>query len=53
MTFTDGKTKETRKTEISQSVANFFDVNGVLCMDLYSPVIEKMRESLTSEKKHN
>ena len=53
MTFTDGKTNETRKTEVSKFVSEFFDVNGVLCPDLYSPVVEKMRESLTSEKKSN
>lgn len=51
LTFTDGKTKEERKTEISKSVANFFDENGVLSTDLYEPEIEKMRESLTTDKK--
>lgn len=51
LTFTDGKTKEERKTEISKSVASFFDENGVLCTDLYEPEIEKMRESLTTDKK--
>nr|KAG5694661.1 hypothetical protein BaRGS_003939 [Batillaria attramentaria] len=53
MTFTDGKTKEMRKTEESKSVACFFDEDGVLCTDQYEPIIEKMRESLSSEKKGN
>jgi signal peptidase complex subunit 2 len=53
MQFTDGKTNETRKTEISKSVACFFDENGVLCADLFDPVIQKMKESLSSEKKSN
>ncbi|XP_076454078.1 signal peptidase complex subunit 2-like [Babylonia areolata] len=53
MTFTDGKTRETRKTEMSKSVASFFDENGVLCSDLYNPMVEKMKESLLTEKKTN
>ncbi|KAK7090860.1 signal peptidase complex subunit 2-like [Littorina saxatilis] len=53
MTYSDGKTGETRKAELCKSVANFFDENGVLCADLFNPEIEKMKESLTSEKKLN
>ena len=51
MTFTDGTSKERRSTNISKCVANFFDENGTLCVDLFHPVVEKMRDSLSSEKK--
>ncbi|KAL8567200.1 Signal peptidase complex subunit 2 [Nucella lapillus] len=53
MTFTDGKTQETRRTEVTKSVACFFDDNGTLCSDLYNPEVEKMKESLTTNKKTN
>ncbi|CAL1528611.1 unnamed protein product [Lymnaea stagnalis] len=51
LTFTDGRTQEERSSSISRCVANFFDENGTFCFDLFQPIIEKLRQDLSSEKK--
>lgn len=49
--YTDGKTQEERMVSCSKCVANFFDDNGVFCFDLFSPVIERLRQDALSDKK--
>jgi len=52
-TFTDGETGETRNASMTKSVANFFDENGSICEDNFCPVVTKLHDSLTTEKKEN
>ncbi|GFR67033.1 signal peptidase complex subunit 2 [Elysia marginata] len=49
--YTDGKTKEERVVSCSKCVANYFDENGVFCFDLFSPVLERLRQDVLSDKK--
>ncbi|XP_052782837.1 signal peptidase complex subunit 2-like isoform X1 [Mya arenaria] len=51
MTFTDGKTNKTRSGEITKSVAEFFDENGVLCFDLYEPEVRMLQNRIATDKK--
>ncbi|CAG5135554.1 unnamed protein product [Candidula unifasciata] len=51
MIFVDGKTKEERSATVSRRVDNFFDENGVFCFDLYKPVIDRLKQDLSNEKK--
>lgn len=51
MQFVDGKTKEERSASVSRRVDNYFDENGVFCFDLYKPVIDKLKQDLSNEKK--
>jgi len=51
MSFTDGKTSQSRDTEVEKSVADFIDVNGVICVDKLEPVVMKMQKSLSAGKK--
>uniref|UniRef100_A0A2C9JPI4 Signal peptidase complex subunit 2 n=1 Tax=Biomphalaria glabrata TaxID=6526 RepID=A0A2C9JPI4_BIOGL len=53
VSFTDGKTQAERSTTISRCVANFFDDNGTFRFDLFQPVVRKLKEDLSSEKKMN
>ncbi|XP_059177432.1 signal peptidase complex subunit 2-like [Physella acuta] len=51
MSYTDGKTQEERSQSISKCVANFFDEKGTFCQDLFHPVIEKLKQDLSNDKK--
>ena len=51
LTFYDGKTGKGREESFNKSVADFFDENGVLCMDLVESAVMKLHKSLSSTKK--
>ncbi|KAL5005178.1 hypothetical protein ScPMuIL_018634 [Solemya velum] len=51
MTYKKGETGLEREDKMSKSVANFFDENGVLCSDLYEPIITSLQSKLSTEKK--
>ena len=51
MTYTDAASKKTRTSQITKSVASFFDENGVLCMDLYQPEVKMLKNNVSVSKK--
>ena len=51
MSFTDGVTNKTREAEMSKSISNWFDTNGVLLYELFEPEVSKLHASLQTEKK--
>ncbi|XP_046891620.1 probable signal peptidase complex subunit 2 [Hypomesus transpacificus] len=51
VSFTDGKTRRTRETEITKSVGAFFDENGVLVMDQFEKSASKLHDTLAIDKK--
>ncbi|XP_052265925.1 signal peptidase complex subunit 2-like isoform X2 [Dreissena polymorpha] len=51
MTYTDTASKKTRSSQITKSVASFFDENGVLCMDLYQPEVKMLKNNVSVSKK--
>ncbi|XP_067127976.1 signal peptidase complex subunit 2-like [Centruroides vittatus] len=51
ITFTDGKTNETRESKLSKSVGNWFDENGVLLYDLFELEVCKLHNELLTDKK--
>jgi len=51
LTFTDGKTGQTREKTVVQSVGDFIDENGLVCQDIIEPVVMKLHNSLSSGKK--
>merc|ERR1719495_1083412 len=53
LTFYDGKSQQTREESFNRSVADFFDDNGVLCMDLLENAVTKLHKSISSAKKNN
>ena len=53
MSYTDGRTNETRSAKVKKSVASFFDENGYACADIFEPEVMKLHSSLASEKKVN
>jgi len=53
LTFYDGKSGAMREESVNRSVADFFDDNGVLCMDLLENAVTKLHKSISSAKKNN
>jgi len=53
LTFYDGKTKAVREDSFNRSVADFFDDNGVLCLDILENSVVKLHKSLSSAKKNS
>ena len=51
MNFTDGASKKSRSGEITKSVAEFFDDNGVLCFDLFEPEVCMLQSRIVTSKK--
>jgi signal peptidase complex subunit 2 len=51
LAFRDGKTGKSRDASIHRSVADFFDDNGLLCMDIVEAAVLKMHKGLSSDKK--
>ena len=47
----DGKTGKSREGKSKRSVAQYFDENGVLLMDLLEPEVTKLHNSLLSSRK--
>jgi len=53
LTFYDGKTKAAREDSFNRSVADFYDENGVLCLDVLESAVVKLHKSLSSAKKNS
>jgi signal peptidase complex subunit 2 len=51
LVYKEGKTGQTRESSFQKSVANFFDENGLMCMDLLEDAVLKLHKSLSSDKK--
>ena len=51
MNYTDGTTKKSRSGEITKSVGDFFDDNGVLCFDLFEPEVRMLQSRIYTSKK--
>lgn len=51
LSFKDGKTGNFRQQELHQSVADFIDDNGLICMDLLEEAVLKLHRSLEKAKK--
>ena len=46
--FKDGKTGLTREDSFNRSCADFFDDNGVLCLDLLENAVLKLHKSIAN-----
>jgi len=55
LTFYDGKSPNGgfREDSFTRSVADFYDDNGVLCMDILETAVGKLHKSLSSAKKNS
>jgi signal peptidase complex subunit 2 len=51
LAYRDGKSGKMRESSVQRSVADFFDENGQICMDLVEAAVLKMHKSLASDKK--
>ncbi|KAK4026274.1 probable signal peptidase complex subunit 2 [Daphnia magna] len=51
LSYKDGKTKKIREAKSKRSVAQYFDDNGVLLMELVEPEVTKLHNSLLSGRK--
>lgn len=50
--YKDGKTKKVREAKSKRSVAQYFDDNGVLLMELVEPEVTKLHNGLLSGRKN-
>ncbi len=51
LAYYDGKSGKMRESSFHRSVADFFDDNGLLCMDLVETAVLKLHKSLSGDKK--
>jgi signal peptidase complex subunit 2 len=51
LAYYDGKSGKMRESSFHRSVADFFDENGLLCMDKVESAVLKMHKTLSSDKK--
>ncbi|XP_053279262.1 signal peptidase complex subunit 2 [Pleuronectes platessa] len=51
VSFTDGKSKNSRETEFTRSVSAFFDINGTLVMDQFEKSVSQLHDTLAMDKK--
>jgi len=51
ISFTDGKTQQTRDTTVAKSVGDFIDENGQVCQDIIEPLVSRLHKSLAAGKK--
>ncbi|XP_029303111.1 signal peptidase complex subunit 2 [Cottoperca gobio] len=51
VSFTDGKSRNTRDTEFTKSVSAFFDEDGTLAMDQFEKCVSKLHDTLSADKK--
>ncbi|KAJ3590145.1 hypothetical protein NHX12_008099 [Muraenolepis orangiensis] len=51
VSFTDGSSGRCREAEVTSSVAEFFDQNGTLVMDVFEKTVSQLHDSLLSVKK--
>jgi len=53
LTYYDGKSKAMREDSFNRSVGDFFDENGVLCLDILESAVVKLHTGLCSAKKNS
>lgn len=51
VTYTDGRTKQTKESKLAKSVSCWFDENGTLLYDLFEPDVCKLHNDLANDKK--
>uniref|UniRef100_A0A8C5E828 Signal peptidase complex subunit 2 n=1 Tax=Gouania willdenowi TaxID=441366 RepID=A0A8C5E828_GOUWI len=52
VSFTDGRSQQTREAEITRSVCAFFDENGTLVMDQFEKCVSKLHDTLSPDRKN-
>ncbi|XP_072318330.1 signal peptidase complex subunit 2 isoform X2 [Eucyclogobius newberryi] len=51
VSFTDGRSRAYRETEVTRSVSEFFDDSGTLVMDQFEKCVSRLHDSLAADKK--